>query len=82
MSQLDKLLEKARTNPHNLRLQEAVRLAEHLGFVHRSGGKHPHVLKRPGLLTTLNFQELGGFVKPYQVKQMLSAIDRLISERE
>ena len=78
MSSCDDLYERARNNPRGLRLVEAIQLAECYGFAHRSGGKHPNIMKRAGMMTRLNFQETGnGMAKAYQVRQLLEAIEQI-----
>lgn len=81
MANWRKILEDARTNPRNVRLSDACKLAEIFGFSGRAGGKHPHVYKRRGFSQILNFQEgESGRAKTYQVKQLLAAIEELGGE--
>ncbi len=83
MSRCEDLYEKAKNNPAGLRLDEAGKLAECWGFIHRTGGKHPHIYKRPGFLFFLNFQPgRDGKAKKEQVKQLLNAIEMLQSENQ
>lgn len=78
MARWEKLLEQARNNPKNVRLADALKLAEAFGFTHRAGGKHPHIYKRKGSPTMLNFQDAGnGKAEAYQVRQLLGAIDEM-----
>ncbi|MGH7976397.1 MAG: type II toxin-antitoxin system HicA family toxin [Limisphaerales bacterium] len=73
--QNQKLLEKAINSPQNLRFAEAVKLAGAFGFkLDRVRGSH-HILKRGGISELLNFQNVGGKVKPYQIKQMLEIVE-------
>jgi len=65
--QNQKLLEKALNSPHNLRFAEAIKLA-------RVRGSH-HILKRPGIPEMLNFQNVGGKLKSYQVHQLLEIVE-------
>ena len=70
-----KLFQKALTAPQNLRFAELCRLAEAFGYiVDRVNGSH-HILVHPVATRPLNFQEIGGKAKPYQVKQFLRDID-------
>ncbi len=58
-----------------MRFEEICRLAESFGF-HLKGGKGSHrVFSRPGTDAMLNFQNVGGFAKPYQVKQLLKVAE-------
>ena len=71
----EKLLAKAGRNPSGLGFREAMRLAECYGFLHvRTRGSH-HILERPGLARPLSIQDVRGRAKPYQVRQLLKAIE-------
>lgn len=73
--QSQKLLEKAINSPQNLRFAEAVKLAGAFGFrLDRVRGSH-HILKCPGVPELLNFQNVDGKVKPYQIKQLLEVVE-------
>jgi predicted RNA binding protein YcfA (HicA-like mRNA interferase family) len=78
MPRCDKLLERARNNPKEVRFSDAVKLAECYGFSQdRQRGSHQwfeHPLLRDGL----NLQDRKGMAKEYQVKQLLDAINELI----
>ena len=75
MSKYAKLLERALNSPQNLRFEEAMKLAEGFGFgLARVRGSH-HILKRHGIPELLNFQNMGGKVKPYQIKQLLEIVE-------
>lgn len=77
----ERLLERARNNPGGLRFEEAVALAEQLGWVERKvrGGSH-HIFHHPRghvirnqYPQPLNLQRLkDGNAKDYQVQQMIS----------
>lgn len=78
MTKCEDLLAEIEANPKNADLNTVIRLAECWGFCGRSGGKHPHLYKRPGFRTLLNFQKRSdGKAKAYQVRQLLAAIDEL-----
>lgn len=74
MSRVDKLLEKMRTNPRNVRFAEAMRVAwAHFGSP-RVSGSH-HIFTVPGR-NPVNLPRLaGGMAKSYQIEQLLRAID-------
>lgn len=75
MGRIDKLIERARVAPNQVRFSDAVRLAEAHGFVHvRTRGSHT-MFKRAGHPKLLNLQNDGGRVPAYQVRQLLAAID-------
>lgn len=74
MGKLKKLFEKANNNPSDVRFGDICKLAGAFGFEYK-GGKGSHkVYTKKGLEEILNFQEVSGKVKPYQVKQFLKII--------
>jgi len=76
-SRCQRLLDRARTNPAGLRFRELIRLAECHGF-ERSRQKASHlVLMAEGLHRPPVVQNVKGSAKPYQVKQLLAAIDEM-----
>jgi len=85
MSKCDKLLEKARNAPNNLSFSDICFLAECHGFrFERQQGSHK-IFKHPGLLLSdiriMNFQNVRGKAKPYEVRQLLRAIAFLTDEK-
>ena len=59
-----------------MRFADVVRLAEAWGFsVVRITGSH-HILSRPGIHELVNLQEVDGFAKPYQIRQLLRLAQR------
>ncbi len=81
MNKCDKLLVKARNSTKNLSFSEACYLAECHGFEYkRTAGSHV-IYEHPKLLVehnrNLNFQNVNGKAKPYQVRQLLKAIEFL-----
>lgn len=81
----DKLLEKARRNPNNLRFKELCTLFERYGFVRRKTASGHVVYKRDGNpKMTIPIQDCNGKANRYQVKQFLDilATAGLISPEE
>lgn len=78
MTKRETLLEKARNNPKGLKFKELLSLAEQQGWAEaRSEGSH-FIYKRPGIPGIMDFQSgKSGVAKPYQVRQLLLAIDGL-----
>ncbi len=71
-----KLLEKALASPKNLRFEEAVALAEAVGFrLSRTSGSH-HIFVHPDVPELLNLQAVRGKAKAYQVSQLLKLVER------
>jgi predicted RNA binding protein YcfA (HicA-like mRNA interferase family) len=71
-----KLLQKALTNPQNLRFREMIALVELFGFrLSRVKGSH-HIFVHPDVQELINIQDVGGQAKPYQVRQFLKLVER------
>ena len=73
------LLADMRNNPRGVRFADAVKVAEaHFGDARRSGSHRVFRTPWPGD-PRVNLQAASnGMAKPYQVRQLLAAIDRLI----
>ena len=76
MVKIQKLYEKAKTLPANLKFSELCQLAEKAGFEFRNQTGSHSVYKHPELKEMMNFQPDGNKAKPYQVKQLLRTIDK------
>jgi len=75
MSKRDKLLNKAKTSPSNLRFTELCQLAEAYGFrFSRQVGSH-RIYKHHSYKGIMDFQDNKGKAHSYQVDQLLAAID-------
>ncbi len=80
MSRREKLLAEIRNNPKDVRYEDALKIAEWLGFSGR-GGKGGHEARsRPGEAVGLNFQNRGGKIPAYQAKQLIAMIDKYEGE--
>lgn len=76
MTKKKEIYEKLKSNPKNVRFKELCKAAELFGFGFR-GGKGSHkVYVRDGVKEILNFQNVKGKAKPYQVKQFLKVIEK------
>ena len=81
MSKCDKLLKKAERSPNNFSFADICELAECSGFrfVRQSGShaiyENEKLLPKDGRI--MNFQNVHGKAKPYQVKQLLKAISNI-----
>jgi predicted RNA binding protein YcfA (HicA-like mRNA interferase family) len=71
-----KLLAAIRANPRSVRFDDACRAARLLGFVHEGGKGSHRVFKRKGEPMQLNFQNRGGYVPPYQARQLVRIIEK------
>lgn len=77
MGRIEKTLKDARENPANVRFADLQRLCERYFGAPRHSGSHL-VFKTPWPGDPrVNIQDRHGKAKPYQVKQVLAAIDRL-----
>ena len=83
MSSLDKTLAKMRTAPQNVRYADLAALCAHYFGKPRQQGASHAVYKTPWPGDPrVNIQEgEAGKAKPYQVRQVLAAIDRLEGAR-
>jgi hypothetical protein len=82
MSKAKKLLQRAKSSPKNLAFEDLCALAEYYGWVfQRQSGSH-RIYMHPGLGKRLgsmmNFQPRDGKAKPFQVIQLLNAIEVLV----
>ena len=82
MPSIPKILEIMRTNPNAVRFADALKVSTFYFGKPRIHGSH-HVFKPPWKGEPwVNIQEKEGFLKPYQVKQILDAVDKLESEKD
>jgi hypothetical protein len=85
MDKCQKLLQKAQTAPGNLSFVELCKLAECHGFIFKrqEGTSHKvyaHPSLHPSMGGFMNFQAIKGKAKPYQVRQLLRAIENIKDE--
>jgi len=76
MTKADKINQKIRRNPKNLKFQVVVSWLENNGFsLDRVSGSH-HIFVHPVIETPINIQnKKDGTAKTYQVKQAIKIID-------
>lgn len=74
MNSKAKLLRAIEGNPLQVRFADACRAAELLGFAHKGGRGSHCAFARAGERAGLNFQNRGGFVPPYQARQLIEMI--------
>lgn len=80
MASIEKILKRMRTNPRDIRFSDCLRICKHYFGEPRIRGSH-YVFKTPWTGEPwVNIQEKSAYTKPYQVKQVLEAIERLIGE--
>lgn len=78
MSDLKKMLDKMRREPASVRFAELQKVCDHyFGAARQSGSSHA-IYKTPWPGDPrVNIQNAKGKAKPYQVRQVLQAIDKL-----
>ena len=75
MAKAQRLFERIRNNPEDVRFSDICKMAESFGFTYK-GGKGSHkVYIRKDIEEILNFQNVKGKAKPYQVRQFLKIIE-------
>lgn len=80
MVRREDLLARVRANPKGVRFSDLCALANSYGWIlDRQSGSH-RIFKRRGHRQLMNFQDDGGKAMPYQVRQLIRAIDELRSE--
>jgi len=70
------IYQKLKDNPKNVRFEELCRAAELFGFEFRGGKGSHRIFVKEGVREMLNFQEVKGKAKPYQVRQFIKIIER------
>jgi hypothetical protein len=77
MSRIARTLEQLRSNPNDVRFSDLAGLCEHYFGKPRQSGRHL-IFKTPWPGDPrVNIQDKNGKAKPYQIKQVLAAIERL-----
>lgn len=81
---IDHLLAEMRDNPAGARFTDACKVATHFFGEPRSKCSSHHVWRMPWAGDPrINLQPgAGGKAKPYQVRQLLQAVDRLLQEKK
>jgi hypothetical protein len=64
-----------KTQPKNIRFGHLCMIAERFGFTCRGGKGSHRIYTRDNVRELLNFQDVGGMAKPYQVKQLCKIIE-------
>ncbi len=76
MTRRDKLVTAIRNNPKAVRFEDACKVAEWFGFSHKGGQGSHRAFGRADEPNLLNFQNRGGFVPPYQARQLIKMMDK------
>ncbi len=70
------LYEEFKRHPNDVRFNDLGRAAEFFGFRFRGGKGSHRIYVRQGVKELLNFQNVRGKAKPYQVKQFLKTVEQ------
>lgn len=71
-----KIYRKLKENPKDIRFEELCRAAESFGFKFKGGKGSHRIFVKNGVREMLNFQNVKGKVKPYQVRQFIRIIEK------
>ena len=71
-----KIFEELKGNPQNVRFEKLCKAAESFGFRFRGGKGSHRIFVRDGIEELLNFQNVGGKAKPYQVRQFIKIVEK------
>ncbi len=78
MAQIEKLVKRLRNNPKNVKFTDLVKVCNHYFGEPRQQGTSHCIYKTPWTGDPrVNIQEKNGKGKPYQVRQVLAAIDKI-----
>ena len=82
MGSVKKILEQLRREPINVRFADLCKVCESFFGEPRQNGTSRLIFKTPWPGDPrINIQDAGGKAKPYQVRQVLQAIDKLESKQ-
>lgn len=83
MANLEKILAQMKINPNGIRFSELSKICEYYFGEPRQSGSSHKIYKTPWQGDPrINIQDDNGKAKPYQVKQVLSAIEKLANLAE
>lgn len=83
MPSVEELLAAIRLNPNDVRFAELCRICDHYFGAARQGGSSHRIYKTPWQGDPrVNIQNERGRAKPYQVRQVLRAIERHENENK
>ena len=80
MSKIEDMLAFMRNNPKGVRFHDACKVCDHFFGLPRQSGSSHRIYKTPWPGDPrVNIQDERGRAKAYQIKQILKAIDKLVS---
>jgi hypothetical protein len=72
----EEIYRELKERPTNVRFEELCRAAESFGFKFKGGKGSHRIFVREGIKELLNFQDVKGKGKPYQVRQFIKLIEK------
>lgn len=75
MGRREELYRRLKENPKDVRFEELCRAGEVFGFKFRGGRGSHRIYVKEGIREMLNFQNVKGEAKPYQVRQFIKIIE-------
>ncbi|MDO9302642.1 MAG: type II toxin-antitoxin system HicA family toxin [Anaerolineales bacterium] len=76
MAKLQKIFAKILSGSKNIAFSDFILLVEGFGFrLSRVSGSH-HIFVHAKVKELVNLQEVGGQIKPYQVRQFMNLVER------
>ena len=76
MTSKEEIYRRLKETPTNVRFEELCKIAKLFGFKFKGGKGSHRIFVRQGIKELLNFQNVGGKVKPYQVRQFIKVIEK------
>jgi hypothetical protein len=70
------IYDRMKRSPANVRFDDICRNAVEFGFLSRGGRGSHRIYVKPGVREMLNFQNVNGMAKPYQVRQFTKLIEK------
>ena len=77
-----KLLASIRNNPKDVRFEDACKVAQWLGFIHKGGKGSHRAFSRSREQIGLNFQDRNGRIPVYQARQLIAMMDKYEKEQD
>ncbi len=71
-----RLFEELKNNPKNVRFEKLCKIVEAFGFRFKGGKGSHRIYVQEEIGEMLNFQNVGGKAKPYQVKQFIKIVEK------
>jgi len=71
----EEIYRKFKGRPANVRFEEVCKAAEIFGFKFKGGKGSQRTFARAGVKELLNFQNVRGMAKPYQVREFIRIIE-------